>query len=121
MEVAPTPQPVSLAVVQTPQQLFTVSELKAIVHRKFGYGLVGEQAECIVTHESGWNPEAISPPNTKGTVDKGMWQINSIHGLPDSYTMNPVDATDWARMMYEQQEWRPWVARKHCRHLGIWY
>lgn len=70
----------------------------------------------IVSCESGWKPNAHNPHNKDGTEDGGLWQINTVHdealerlGL-DKY--NPVDATKYARMLYERNGWRDWV----CYH-----
>lgn len=33
---------------------------------------------CTIQYESGWNPNATNN-NTNGSIDRGLWQINSIH------------------------------------------
>lgn len=33
---------------------------------------------CTIQYESGWNPSATNK-NTNGSIDRGLWQINSIH------------------------------------------
>jgi hypothetical protein len=70
----------------------------------------------IVACESGFNPSAYNPNNRNGSTDGGLWQLNSVHdkklqalGL-DKF--NPIDATKFARMLYEQNGWRDWV----CYH-----
>ena len=67
----------------------------------------------IVACESGFSPTAHNPHNNDGTTDGGLWQINDVHnrelerlGL-DKY--NPVDATKYARMLYEKNGWNDWV------------
>jgi Lysozyme like domain len=74
-------------------------------------------ALAIAKCESGLNPKAFNPHNNDGTTDGGLWQINTVHdhklqklGL-DKF--DPHDATEYARMLYEQNGWRDWVcARK---------
>lgn len=70
-------------------------------------------AEC----ESGLNPQAYNPNNADGTTDGGLWQINDVHndrlrelGL-DKY--DPEDATAYARMLYEESGWQPWICFTH--------
>lgn len=66
-------------------------------------------AEC----ESGLRPNAHNPNNRDGSTDGGLFQINSVHderlkqlGL-DKY--DPEDATKFARILYEESGWTPWV------------
>lgn len=74
-------------------------------------------AIAIANCESGLNPDAYNPNNTDGTTDGGLWQLNSVHdkrlkelGL-DKF--DPEDATEFARILYEESGFRPWVcARK---------
>lgn len=73
-------------------------------------------AVAIAKCESGLNPNAYNPTNTNGTTDGGLFQINSAHdsrlnklGL-DKF--NPVDATKYARILYDEQGWHPWTCAK---------
>lgn len=70
-------------------------------------------AIAIATCESGLRPDAHNKHNRDGTTDGGLWQINDVHneqldrlGLSK---WNPEDATRYARMLYEEQGWSPWV------------
>ena len=74
------------------------------------------RAVAIAKCESGLKPTAHNPHNKDGSTDGGLWQINSVHdkelnrlGL-DKY--NPVDATKYARRLYEQNGWGDWVCAK---------
>lgn len=74
-------------------------------------------AIAVANCESGLNPNAHNPHNGDGSVDGGLWQINSVHdkrleqlGL-DKY--NPEDATKFARMLYEERGFRDWVCYTH--------
>ena len=76
-------------------------------------------ALAIVQCESGFSPSAHNPHNNDGSTDGGLWQINDVHnanlerlGL-DKY--NPVDATEYARILYEKNGWRDWV----CWHKQL--
>ena len=73
-----------------------------------------QTAKAIVACESGFNINAVNDNNPDGwSVDGGLWQINSRHddrlqtlGL-DKY--DPEDATVYARLLYEESGWQPWV------------
>jgi hypothetical protein len=69
-------------------------------------------AQC----ESGLNPNAHNNRNKNGSTDGGLYQINSVHdkrlnelGL-DKYDIE--DNIAFARRLYEENGWRPWVCSK---------
>jgi murein DD-endopeptidase MepM/ murein hydrolase activator NlpD len=81
-------------------------------------------AVAVAGAESGWKASAKSPPNTNGTRDHGMWQIND-GAHPDLIRSgNRYDPYDNARMAYKVWQdaggkWTPWTTynngayRKH--------
>ncbi len=76
-----------------------------------------ERALAIAKCESGFKPEAYNGKNTNGTTDGGIYQINSAHdermealGL-DKY--DPEDNIKFARLLYEERGWLPWVCHSH--------
>lgn len=76
-----------------------------------------DTAVAIAKCESGLNIEAYNPRNTNGTTDGGLWQINDIHNASldklgfDKY--DPIEATKYARILYERNGWRDWVCYTH--------
>lgn len=38
-----------------------------------------ERGLCTIQWESGWDPTAVNTKNKNGTIDRGLWQINSVH------------------------------------------
>jgi hypothetical protein len=48
------------------------------------------QCECIITHESGGNANAVNQ-NTGGSIDAGLWQINSQNWASCSSSKAPCD------------------------------
>lgn len=67
----------------------------------------------IISHESGWNPEATHV-NPNGTVDYGLFQINSIHanrvnGDPTKLE-DPQTNIDIAYDIYKEQGCSAWDA-----------
>ena len=80
-------------------------------------------AVAVANCESSLNANAYNPKNTNGSTDGGLWQINSIHdsrleqlGL-DKY--DAEDATRFARLLYDESGWTPWVCWWHEDHLAM--
>lgn len=78
-------------------------------------------AVAIAKCESGLKPTAHNPTNTNGTVDSGLFQINSTH-FPRMERMgldvwNPEHNVQFARMLYDESGWRPWVCA--WKHLAL--
>ena len=80
-----------------------------------------DRAVAVANCESRLNPSAVNKSNANGTVDGGLWQINSVHdkklkelGL-DKF--DPEDATKFARMLYEERGFQDWV----CHTKGLAY
>lgn len=69
-------------------------------------------ADCIITHESGWRVDAISP-----THDYGIWQINQVnlwrfHGAD---WRDPRANTLVAIELYRAAGgWSPWSVHWRC-------
>ncbi len=82
--------------------------VKMILERE---GISWEQANKIIQCESRWNPLAVNTHNKDGSVDKGLWQINSIHGLSDEEVFDPVRSTEFAVSLYKKFGWSPWVCK----------
>lgn len=76
-----------------------------------------EVAIAVATCESGLKAHAYNPTNTNGSTDGGLWQLNSVHDKELSRLgldkFNPVDATEFARILYERNEWNDWVCFTH--------
>jgi hypothetical protein len=75
-----------------------------------GAGLSGESlvtSVAISKAESGWRANA-SNRNSDGSIDRGYWQINSVHG--GLSTFNPEgNARAMAKISRGGKDWRPWV------------
>ena len=94
---------------------WTRENVKALIRRAFPEDFT--TAVAVATCESGLKPSAHNPTNNDGTTDGGLWQINSVHdkrlqelGL-DKY--NPEDATEYARMLYDESGFTAWVCYSH--------
>ncbi len=65
------------------------------------------RAACAVQAESAWRPDARNV-NADGSDDLGLWQLNSVHGLPDALRLDPLRSTAWARSLWDRRGWTPW-------------
>jgi hypothetical protein len=75
-----------------------------------------EKLDKIAMCESRYNENAINV-NKNGSVDRGVFQINSVHkGLTNVDAFNFKKNIDFAIEMYKKQGVRPWVC---ARLLGI--
>lgn len=76
-------------------------------------------AVAIAGAESGWRTGA-SNRNSDGSIDRGMWQINSVHGAMSTFSPTG-NAAAMARISRGGKNWSPWVAYTsgaYRRHLG---
>lgn len=84
-----------------------------IVCKVYKEELTVKQAELLIAiakAESGMNPNAINV-NRNGTVDRGVFQINSIHkSLSNEDAFNFKKNIDFAIKMMQRQGFTPWVA-----------
>ena len=101
---------------------YSMDELVAIVH---GAGWRGDDVAIgasIIMAESTGKPDAINPNNPNGTIDRGLWQINSIHEhrLKGGSWFDPADSTRMAREIYQDagNSWTPWSTYSHWGTSG---
>ena len=70
-------------------------------------------AQC----ESGLNQNAYNPNNNNGSVDRSIFQINSVHDARlEELGLDPwrvEDNIEFARMLYDESGWSPWVCFTH--------
>lgn len=72
-------------------------------------------AAAVALAESGGNPNAIGH-NTDGSVDRGLWQINSVHG---SLSTTDITANAKAAISISNNgtNWQPWTTFKSGAYL----
>lgn len=79
-------------------------------------GLNPKEVDAIIHCESRWDDQAVGH-NRNGSNDKGLWQINSIHKLPDSERLDYKSATKWAiEKRLRDGNWSAWYC---ARRLAI--
>ena len=80
-------------------------------------GLNWNEVDCLIQNESAWK-NWNNNWNTNGTVDSGLWMINSVHkgtiSLEDRY--NYKTATKWAiSKRLHDGNWSAWYGVNNCK------
>ena len=97
-----------------------IGQIKSLWTRAGGSAGAQNMAAAIAMAESGGDPNVVSPPNSDGSVDRGLWQINSIHG-PLSTTNRLGNAKAAVSISSNGRNWNPWTVFKtgaYKRFLG---
>jgi len=105
----PTPEPTPVPTTPPPPTCECDSYVQEILEQTFSFDLW--TALYVVERESRFDPGAYHE-NWDGSVDLGLFQINSIHAgrWPDYWTAwsDPARNAQWALELYMEQGWRPW-------------
>src|ERR1035437_8600897 len=81
-------------------------QIKAYIKEVFGDQ--ADNAYKVLACENGrLNPKARGM-NTNGTSDVGIFQINSVHGVPESYLKDWRTNVDIAYQIYKGSGWGAW-------------
>lgn len=74
-----------------------------------GVNVVNAVAKALA--ESGGVLDAVGGPNTNGTYDYGLWQINSVHGYDKNRLLgDPQYNANCAYEIWKRQGWGAWYA-----------
>ena len=104
--------------IQTPPQ---VKKLSKYYIQKYFPKEEWVRAEKITTCESNMNPDVVNTKNKNGSVDRGLWQINSVHAkrftemFKIAWEIGAHDldlSTKYALYLYKHQKWQPWTCAK---------
>ena len=97
-----------------PQRFMSGGQVASLAR---GAGFSGDAlitALAVAKGESGWR-ESASNRNTNGSIDRGLWQINSIHG-----GLSTFDPAANARAAFKisggGRNWSPWVVYQRGLH-----
>lgn len=86
---------------------YTFSQLEQLWIQAGGSSKYAPMAAAVALAESGGRPDAVNTSNSNGTIDRGLWQINSIHGSQS--TLDPVaNARAAVAISKGGTDWRPW-------------
>lgn len=86
---------------------YTFGQLETLWRQAGGPAKVAPVMAGIALAESGGKPRA-SHRNTNGTIDRGLWQINSVHGYSAASSFNPSQNARQAVAVYHSQGLRAW-------------
>lgn len=88
-----------------------IGQIRALWSREGGDPSKQNLAAAVAMAESGGNPK-ITNRNSDGSIDRGLWQINSVHGA-----LSTLDRAGNARAAIQissnGSNWNPWVAFKN--------
>lgn len=88
------------------------TDIEKYICEKFGQ-MDCKIAVAVAKAESGLRENAINI-NTNGTIDVGIYQINSIHFNKEGCSLKEIadqyKNVDCAYSIWEKQGWNPWVA-----------
>lgn len=119
VEVKKRKPEVKLVIVDKTPKLDKLTPIEKYICDKFGvYDC--KMALAVARAESGMNPEAWNI-NKNGTIDVGIFQINSIHfnqpGCSLREVVDPKKNVDCAYSIWKRQGWHPWTAAKNGRFI----
>lgn len=89
---------------------YTYAQLKSLWIRNGGSSASADIAAAVALAESG-GVAGASNSNTDGSTDRGLWQINSVHGSQS--TFDPIANVKAAIAISNNgKNWNPWVTFK---------
>lgn len=91
----------------TSQQSYSQAQLAQLWVQAGGDPQVAQTMAAIAMAESSGRASAVNTSNSNGTVDRGLWQINSVHGYGLS-SMNPLQNARQAVAVYRSQGLGAW-------------
>ena len=103
---------------QEPQKLPTIAHgpIEEEILEVFGEEHFGKALK-VFKCESGLDPKAINKANPNGTIDVGIPQINTVHGIAIKWLENYEIAIRVAKQLYDEQGWSPWHYSYNCHGI----
>jgi hypothetical protein len=85
------------------------------------FGKDADMAVAIAKAESGLNEKSVSKPNRNGSIDRGIFQINSVHlwrvGGDSSKLLDRDTNIAVAYEIFKEQNWIPWTVYRTGAYL----
>lgn len=85
---------------------YTFQELERLWTQAGGDPKYAPMAAAVAMAESGGNPNATNK-NSNGSIDRGLWQINSVHGSQSTYN-SLANARGAIAISNNGTNWKPW-------------
>jgi len=89
---------------------------RSYIEKKFGKD--ARIALAIVSAESSWNEEAVNK-NKNGSIDVGLFQVNSIHGYDIEDLKDPFYNIDIAYKIFKRDSWKAWATYNNGRYKNF--
>lgn len=102
-ESTPSPTP-------NPQQL-VIEEIREV------FGKNADDAIKVFSCESGLKSKCNDGLNKNGSVDCGVGQINTVHGINRKWLLKPEINIRVAKQLFDEQGWNPWRSSNNCHHM----
>lgn len=94
---------------------YSYAQLEGIWNQAGGNPQYASMAAAIATAESGGNTGATDC-DTNGSIDRGLWQINSVHGSASTYDVMG-NARAAVAISNNGTNWEPWVTYQTGAYL----
>lgn len=98
--------------------VYNYAQLEGIWIQAGGPATAAPIAAAIAMAESGGNTTATNN-DSNGTVDRGLWQINSVHGDTQSTYDVMGNARAAVAISNQGQNWSPWVTYNNGRYQAF--
>ena len=86
---------------------YSFQQLKDLWIQAGGSPTFADMAAAVAMAESGGRSDAVNNNNNDGSIDRGLWQINSVHGKQSTFDpMNNARAA--VGISNGGTNWRPW-------------
>lgn len=85
--------------------------LEALWVKEGGNPSAQHMAAAIALAESSGNPNSENH-NTDGSIDRGLWQINSVHGAQSTFNI-PANTKAAISISSNGRDWSPWATYKN--------
>jgi len=99
------------------------ADLERLWEANGGSHASAETAAAVALAESGGDPNAYNF-NTDSSIDRGLWQINTVHGYFSADFDPDTNAADAVAISHNGKNWSPWTTyksgayRKYCGEAG---
>ena len=87
--------------------IYTHEQLEQLWVDQGGSRAAADMAAAIAQAESGGDPNAVDY-DSNGSVDRGLWQINSVHGSLSTFDVD-ANARAAIELSSNGTDWEPWV------------
>ena len=99
---------------------YSFAQLAALWRQAGGPSRASGTMAAIVLAESGGDPSAVNR-DANGTVDRGLWQINSSHGYPADQSLQPLPNAREAVAVFRSQglsAWSTYTSGAYKRYMA---